>query len=166
MKQKIVIAFSWILVILWMLVIFDFSATVAEGSDTQSEGVTKKTVETSISITNTLGITDTHPSEGRINAKVEDINGVVRKCAHGAVYFILGILIFHALYQSGVKDKKIYLLAILLSFFYACTDEFHQLFVAGRSGEIRDVLIDTLGTSFALLLIYTLYKSFKYYIEK
>ena len=28
---------------------------------------------------------------------------------------------------------------------YSCTDEFHQLFINGRSGSFRDVLIDTIG---------------------
>ena len=36
---------------------------------------------------------------------------------------------------------------------YACTDEFHQLFVPGRSGQITDVMIDTLGGSIGVLII-------------
>ena len=35
---------------------------------------------------------------------------------------------------------------------YACSDEFHQLFVAGRAGRINDVLIDSAGAVLGLAL--------------
>jgi VanZ family protein len=44
-------------------------------------------------------------------------------------------------------------LSIAFSGGYAAFDEFHQLFVAGRSGQPTDVLIDTLGASFAVAAI-------------
>ena len=46
---------------------------------------------------------------------------------------------------------------ILISFsitvLYACSDEFHQLFVPGRAGMIQDVMIDSIGIILALCLI-------------
>ena len=56
---------------------------------------------------------------------------------------------------SNVKlsDAKLFLLALCSSFLYACTDELHQLFVSGRSGQFTDVLIDTLGALFGCLLL-------------
>lgn len=33
---------------------------------------------------------------------------------------------------------------------YAATDEYHQLFVPGRSGQVRDVVIDTVGGTLGL----------------
>ena len=33
----------------------------------------------------------------------------------------------------------------MLSFLYACSDEFHQFFIAGRSAQFTDVMIDTCG---------------------
>ena len=62
---------------------------------------------------------------------------IVRKTAHFTEYAILGILFFLFSRQ----------------FFYACTDEIHQLFIPGRSGQFTDVLIDTLGASFGCLLL-------------
>ena len=44
-------------------------------------------------------------------------------------------------------------LAILFVFLYACTDEFHQLFIEGRSGRFRDVLIDTAGGFLCYIII-------------
>ena len=49
---------------------------------------------------------------------------------------------FNLLKQYSVT--KIYY-AIGLSILYSCTDEFHQLFINGRSGSIKDVLIDSIG---------------------
>ena len=45
---------------------------------------------------------------------------------------------------------------------YACSDEIHQTFVAGRSGEVLDVLIDTVGGSLATILYYLIYRRKKH----
>ncbi len=46
--------------------------------------------------------------------------------------------------------------SVLFCFFYACSDEIHQLFVSARSGRVLDVFIDTcgacLGNGIVLLL--------------
>ena len=42
---------------------------------------------------------------------------------------------------------------ILIVILYASTDEFHQLFVPGREGTFRDVLIDTSGAIIAIIFI-------------
>ena len=44
-------------------------------------------------------------------------------------------------------------IAVIASFGYALTDEFHQTFVDGRSGKSADVLIDTSGTVFATIIL-------------
>ena len=70
--------------------------------------------------------------------------------AHFTEYAILGIL-FYFFYRQILPQKnglRLFVLAILSSFLYACTDEIHQLFVPGRSGQFTDVLVDTLGASF------------------
>ena len=38
--------------------------------------------------------------------------------------------------------------------FYAAIDEIHQLFVPGRSGEIKDVLIDSCGSFIGIHFYY------------
>lgn len=57
-----------------------------------------------------------------------------------------------------MKDRKRLLLSIFLAFLYACTDETHQLFVPGRSGEFKDVCIDTCGAFIGALIVYTIFK--------
>ena len=45
---------------------------------------------------------------------------------------------------------------------YAISDEFHQTFIPGRSGELRDVLIDTTGVICEIaivLIIIAIYKA-------
>ena len=81
---------------------------------------------------------------------------LVRKTAHFTEYAILGALFylnFRQLSKLNSRPKKI-LLSIIFSFFYACTDELHQIFIPGRSAQFRDILIDTLGASFSCLLIH------------
>jgi VanZ family protein len=53
---------------------------------------------------------------------------------------------------------KLCLRSILFSMLYASTDEFHQLFVEGRSGSVRDVMIDTLGATLGILFFLCLWK--------
>ena len=42
---------------------------------------------------------------------------------------------------------------LVLCFLYACSDEFHQLFVPDRAGLFTDVLVDTAGAVIALLVL-------------
>lgn len=45
------------------------------------------------------------------------------------------------------------LISILVCMIYAITDETHQLFVSGRTEQVLDVLIDTIGSLTSILLI-------------
>ena len=42
---------------------------------------------------------------------------------------------------------------------FAATDEFHQRFVPGRYGCLRDVLIDAAGSIIGLMIAYVIYKN-------
>lgn len=44
--------------------------------------------------------------------------------------------------------------AFIITFFYAITDEIHQVFVPTREGRMRDVVIDTIGIVLALWFIW------------
>lgn len=151
MKKKIIITISWILVIAWMVVIFMFSNMYGKTSTDKSRGIIKDTIETTVDTTNNAGITDIHPSEVTINKTVKTLDYPLRKVMHLTEYAILCLLFINALYQSGVKGKKLFIISILFCFVYACTDEYHQLFRA-RTGEFKDVLIDTVGASIGMLI--------------
>jgi VanZ family protein len=49
--------------------------------------------------------------------------------------------------------RKYCVSAVALAFLYAMTDEFHQLFVAGRAGRFIDVCIDTAGAVIGVLIL-------------
>lgn len=72
---------------------------------------------------------------------------IVRKSAHFGAYLVLGALIFNVVRDYARSIRRAMLVSILFASLYACTDEIHQLFVPGRSGEFGDVLIDTLGAA-------------------
>ena len=53
-----------------------------------------------------------------------------------------------------IRSYKCYLFSIVLSFIYACFDEFHQLYVVGRTGQFIDIGIDMIGVLFGVLVVY------------
>ena len=76
----------------------------------------------------------------------------MRKCAHAFEYFVLGILLLNVIRQfwPTMREKKwarYWYLAVVGAFVYAVTDEVHQVFVSGRSCELRDIIIDTVAAS-------------------
>ena len=127
---------SFIVLILWMIVIFSFSSADAN----KSTGTSDKVITTIIEIKDKITNNETPNNEKEIIVKNSSF--YIRKIAHITEYLILGFLMFNLLKQYSVTN--IYY-AIGLSILYSCTDEFHQLFISGRSGSIRDVLIDSIG---------------------
>ena len=127
---------SIVSLILWMIVIFSFSSADANKSTSTSDKVITTMIEIKDKITNN----ETPNNEKEIIVKNSSF--YIRKIAHITEYLILGFLMFNLLKQYSVTN--IYY-AIGLSILYSCTDEFHQLFISGRSGSIRDVLIDSIG---------------------
>lgn len=128
MRKKIFIA----LAIIWMGVIFYMSNQPASVSSIHSG--------------NTINIISKLPIIGNIMEYLTSINlgeFIVRKCAHMFSYCILAIFLFMSVYEYNIKKAMI--IAFLGTFLYACSDEFHQLFISGRSGEFRDVIIDSTG---------------------
>lgn len=87
---------------------------------------------------------------------VEAVDFPVRKTAHATEYAILGMLMFGAIYEEKKSKVHNYVLPWIFGTCYAATDEFHQLFVPGRSGQIRDVMIDSSGVLAGLLVIYVI----------
>ncbi len=143
---------SWILVVLWLIIIFLFSSMSSEESNYKSEKTINKVIETTLDTTNEIGITNKHPSTIKIQNLILFLNYPFRKCMHASIYLILSLLLLNAFIKSNIKGIKLYLLTLFLCFFYALTDEYHQTFVAGRTGQLLDVLIDTAGSSIGIFL--------------
>lgn len=137
-KRKII---NWCLLIFWMCVIFYMSNQPANISDSQSFKV--------MSVLQSLNI-DVNGIFGGL------ANFIVRKCAHFLEYMILGFLIMNVVRMYYVV-KISSIITLIGVFLYACTDEFHQLFVPGREGAFRDVMIDTCG-GLTFILFYILFR--------
>lgn len=147
-KDKVLI----ILAIIWMGVIFMFSAQVSDESKSSSNKVTSAVVNTVISIKKE------NISEEKRQKIIEDKTFIVRKTAHFTEYFILGLILILFLQTKEKLTTKYIILAIIFCVLYATSDEIHQLFVDGRSCKIMDILIDTCGSSLAILGFTSIYK--------
>jgi VanZ family protein len=75
---------------------------------------------------------------------------IFRKFGHISGYALLTALWWWAL--RGVVRRPL-LIAVCIAFAYACTDEFHQTFIRGRTGTPVDVGVDAIGMAIAALLI-------------
>ena len=84
---------------------------------------------------------------------VASIQLVVRKCAHLTEYAILAALLYRALHLIQQRVGRTFLVSFFIAAVYAALDEFHQSFVASRTGSPMDVLIDCAG-ALAGVLIY------------
>ena len=140
MKKSIFI----VLLVLWMGFIFSMSCENAEESSNTS-GQTIKVV------LSTVPEFEKQPEEVKVNI-IEKLQFIVRKSAHFIGYMILGILASGLILQYENINKK-YPLAFLICVIYAISDEIHQLFVPGRAGQVRDVLIDSAGSLLGIILV-------------
>jgi len=77
---------------------------------------------------------------------------------HLVAYFGLSLTYMWALTQiTSIKKAMIY--AVLFSVLYGVTDEWHQVYVPGRTPDIHDLVNDTIGaTAGALLFFYWMRK--------
>lgn len=141
-----------ILVLLWMVMIFLLSNEEAVKSSKKSDGLIIKSVEL---------FTGKSLSDQEKEKVLKYLVFPVRKCAHLSLYLILGILVISLLREYMVINTKLVLLSLLICFLYACSDEIHQLFIPGRSGEARDVLIDTLGACLGVSFYYLVFRKKK-----
>ena len=141
-----------------MSIIFVFSAQTGEKSSSISMSMTKKVV--------TEEKTNELPTK-EVDKKYEKVETIIRKSAHFLVYTALGFCFFMMLFHSEKMNKKwiLFIISVIFCIIYASSDEFHQLFVSERSGELRDVLIDSCGSALGASLAFFVCK-IKYKINR
>lgn len=140
MKLKKIL--SWTAVVIWMALIFILSAQISEQSSQLSTGITEfiiKTIEKFIPIA---------------NFDIGSFNHIVRKSAHFIAYMVLGVLALNALRRSKAYGYRSLALALALGIcvIYAVSDEWHQLFIPGRVGQAKDVILDSAGAGVGILI--------------
>ncbi len=121
-----------VLLILWLLLIFNFSNENGSKSTDTSDKVTIKIINEE---------SDYYPG----------ITKIVRKAAHMSEFAILTLLTYLVINDYPLKKK--YLLTLLFSILFCTLDEIHQLFIPLRSGTFIDVSIDWLAILITICLI-------------
>lgn len=126
---------KWMLVLIWMFVIFLFSSQKGQQSSHNNRFIVDMLKYVGVNLDIILGSKD---------------NYIIRKLAHMTEYFILYQLVYNAIYER-FRFSKTLVLSLVFTFLYACSDEYHQSFVPGRSPAFIDVLIDTVGGTIAFM---------------
>lgn len=127
-----------LLIILWLLVIFIFSNQDGTTSTALTNGVLEKYLFF-------------------IDSDIFFI--VIRKIAHIIEYLILGILVFSFVNEFKI-DRKI-IISLLICLIFSSLDEFHQLFIPGRTGKILDVFIDMIGVLLGIGVVSLVHKDLR-----
>jgi len=101
-------------------------------------------------------------------ARVEELHHLFRKSCHLTEYAILVLLLWRAIRQPQKNLARPWHwpeagLALAIVFFYAASDELHQVFVPGRTGQISDVAVDVSGAVAGLALLWLGGKLFKHW---
>lgn len=137
---------SFVPAIIVMYCIFNFSSQSGVSSAQLSYKVTHKLVETVDTIAD-LELTD-----AQINVYTDKYHFYVRKLAHFSEYFLLAVTISFPLYVYGMRGIWLMVFAGAFCVGFACLDEYHQSFVAGRTPTKRDVYIDSCGVFLGIIL--------------
>lgn len=157
MKKAIKIIILLVMSVAWMIGIYKLSGMNSNNSNGKSTDIISIFIEDALEITNDYGITSSHPNEQKIEKVSSLINAPMRKVIHATVYFVLTFFIM-ILINIILDHKKYFLgvtIALILCIIFAGTDEYHQTFVAGRTGQLLDVIIDTTGGIIGILFYST-----------
>ncbi|MBR6613901.1 MAG: VanZ family protein [Clostridia bacterium] len=145
-KQTILRIISIIFVLAWMVTVFMLSHQIAEDSSKTSSNF----------ITVIIKLFNKDIGQEQLETIMLKVETIVRKLAHFVLYTLGGMLITIMFINFKEYITKTKIASFLLGATYAITDEIHQLFIPGRSGEIRDVLIDSTGVLLGVFIIYLL----------
>ena len=121
----------WYPSILMMGIIFVFSSFAAADSDRQSGLIVN-------------ALTLAFPELENVDFLVN----FIRKSAHFIEYAIFGFFTARAFKLSNKSPW----FAVPFCALYAASDEYHQTFTPGRSGELGDIALDSLGATFGIFI--------------
>lgn len=145
-KKFIFRTLSWAPALAAILVIFILSSQngVASG-DTSKEvtmGLLHLVTEDNVSVT----------EAGQ--AAVEALDALIRMIAHMGEYAFLSLMIGFAVTVNGFGGKIRMFYMCFLGMVVAVSDEFFQVFVPGRYGDLKDIVFDFIGIAATAVLLY------------
>jgi VanZ family protein len=88
---------------------------------------------------------------------IERLHHLTRKVGHVIEYAILAVLLARATLALRATRRWWFVASVILLAAVAASDEFHQLFVQGREGQISDVVLDVTA-GLAVLVPVALYR--------
>lgn len=135
---------SIIVVLIWMSVIFSFSNQQGEGSGNTSRRISEVIVRI-------IDVQNRYTSFEKDNL-IETVEPILRKIAHLTTYAIGGIAIANCVWQFCSKEKRAIGISTCIGVLYAISDEVHQLMIDGRNGNIKDVIIDSIGILIGIMI--------------
>lgn len=144
-RNVIIRILTFMLTIIICITIFKFSSENSE----KSTGTSDFIIECIINLNPFTKDLDNVEKE---NIK-ENIKMPIRKLAHFSIYTVLGITTMCHMSTYSISKYKEIEGSLSIGVLYAISDEIHQLFVPGRSGQVRDVFIDTFGVIFGICLV-------------
>ena len=135
----------WVPAALWYSLIWSFSSQPGDTSGDISVGLLEGALVS--------GGSDFSAADSTVQLAVDWLlNMYIRKAAHMFLFFVLTLLVWLALTRVLRQRPKRAAAAAVLGVALAALDEYHQTLVPGRSGELRDVLVDSAGVLIALFL--------------
>lgn len=157
------ITFALALAVGWGSAIFHLSAMDSTDSNDASTSIVDSAIRDLLIVTNNHQITNVHLTDEQIDYAAALINAPLRKVFHAAVYLILVILLI--IVGNIIFGARRYWLICLFSFifciFFALTDEYHQTFVDGRTGQLLDVFIDSIGAFIGSIIATSYYLAWR-----
>ena len=149
-----------VLAIVWMCIIFAFSAQPKEESGAVSASFTYHMVSS------TRTFFHLNLSDARVKEISDAIEGFIRKVAHMAEFGVLSVLLYIWIGQWEVGFLRRGATAAGATAVYAATVEIHQLFVPGRAGRFSDVCIDSAGALAGVIVFALLVKLVQHVHER
>lgn len=134
---------SWIAVLGWILVMLTLSSDPASESKQKSKRIEQMVRPVVEHVQQKIG----YDLIGK-----NELHFYVRKSAHVFLYFVFGFLLQFAFRSMGLKKRISGVLAWVYGTLFAAVDETFQTFFTGRSGEMRDIFIDSMGVFVGIMV--------------
>lgn len=148
MKKRPVRYSLLLLALVWMVLIFGFSAQSATESGGLSALITEPLTKMIVRFSEAMTVAQ----QAELYLKVD---GIVRIFAHFSEYTVLGMLLTAVLRAFGIKNG---FMPWLVGVVYAVTDEWHQAYSPGRASDPMDVLIDAAGVLCGVVIYHVVRK--------
>ena len=142
-----------VMLIITFFIIFSFSNQDGEESGGLSRAITEGV---------TKNVKSIQKLEQTKKEKVlKRIEGIIRKIVHFSIYTLVGLLLMALFSTYKLKEFHRIGISLIIGIIYAISDEIHQMFIADRTSKATDVMIDSFGVLFGILLVMLVIKLYK-----